>query len=105
LSCFADMEGIHIGREIKSVFDKRGLTITEFSKRINKSRENVYSIFNRETIDTGLLLNICEALEFDFFSLYVSRINPIKDSEIDRLRKENELLNEINSLLKSKSKK
>lgn len=105
MSCFASMEDIHIGNEIKIVFEKRGLTITEFSKRINKSRENVYSIFNRKTIDTGLLLSISEVLEFDFFSIYVARINPTKDSEIDRLRKENELLNEINSLLKAKQSK
>lgn len=99
------MEEIHIGNEIKNVFDKRGFSITEFSKRIKTSRENVYSIFTRKTIDTGLLLTISEALEFDFFSIYVSRINPTKDSEIDRLRKENELLNEINSLLKAKQSK
>lgn len=96
------MEEIHIGNEIKSVFEKRGLTITEFSKRINKSRENVYSIFNRKTIDTGLLLSISNVLEFDFFSIYVSSINPTKDSELDRLRNEIEYLKEINLLLKSK---
>lgn len=96
------MEEIHIGNEIKNVFDKRGFSITEFSKRIKTSRENVYSIFTRKTIDTGLLLTISDVLEFDFFSLYVNSINPTKDSEIDRLRKEIEYLQEINSLLKSK---
>jgi predicted transcriptional regulator len=61
------MKEIPIGNEIKHVFDKRGFSITKFSKRINKSRENVYRIFNGKTIDTGLLLTISEVLEFDFF--------------------------------------
>lgn len=99
------MAEIHIGNEIKNVFDKRGFTITEFSKRIKTSRENVYNIFARKTIDTGLLLTISNALEFDFFSLYVHTINPTKDSEIDRLRKEIVYLEEINSLLKAKQSK
>jgi transcriptional regulator with XRE-family HTH domain len=99
------MEEIHIGNEIRSVFNERGLSISEFSRRIKTSRENVYSIFNRKTIDTGLLITISNVLDFDFFSIYVSFINPTKDPEIDHLRKENALLKEINELLKSKEGK
>ncbi|MNJ84799.1 hypothetical protein D3C87_22590 [compost metagenome] len=98
------MEDVHIGEEIKRVFNEKGLRMATFSKRINMTRENVYNIFNRKTIDTGLLLSICIELEFDFFSIYTNRINPSQDSEIDRLKKEIEYLNEINSLLKSQIK-
>lgn len=98
------MEDIHIGEEIKRVFTERGVRISTFATRINMTRENVYNIFNRKTIDTGLLLSICMELKFDFFSLYVQKLNPTQDSEIDRLRKEIEYLNEINSLLKLKIK-
>jgi transcriptional regulator with XRE-family HTH domain len=94
------MEELHIGTEIKAAFEKTGMTITKFSKRLNMSRENVYSIFNRQSIDTGLLVLISEVLEFDFFSLYVQRLNPEKDTEIGRLRNEIELLKQINELLK-----
>jgi transcriptional regulator with XRE-family HTH domain len=95
------MEDIHIGEEIKRVFDEKGVRISAFAKRINMTRENVYNIFNRKTIDTGLLLSICQELQFDFFSIYVRKLNPTQDSEIDRLRKEIEYLQEINTLLKS----
>lgn len=105
MSCFVDMEEIHIGSEIKNVFDERGLTISEFSRRIKTSRENVYSIFKRKTIDTGLLITISDVLNFDFFSIYVNLISPSKDSEIEHLRKENALLKEVNALLKSKEEK
>ena len=57
----------HIGQQIKIVIEQKGITITEFAKRINKSRENVYSIFTRKTIDTGLLAVISDVLDYDFF--------------------------------------
>ena len=103
LSCFANME-LHIGNEIKAVFERKGMSVTEFGRRLNYSRENVYHIFNRQTIDTGLLLSISAILEFDFFSLYVQQLNPGRDSEVDRLKKENKMLEELVDLLK-KSKK
>jgi len=81
---------IHIGNKIKQIFTKKGMTISEFGRRINKSRENVYSIFNRKTIDTGLLQKISDVLEYDFFQYYT----PLKD-EVLKLKKENALLKEI----------
>ncbi len=102
LICFASMDKLHIGSEIKGIVEAKGISITEFSKRINKSRENVYSIFNRKTIDTGLLFTISKVLEFDFFSLYIPLIDPSKINEIDTLKNEINLLREINKLLKDK---
>jgi hypothetical protein len=90
---------IHIGGKIKQVFDKKGMTISEFGRRINKSRENVYDIFKRETIDTELLLTIGKALEHDFFQYYT----PLKN-EIAKIKKENSVLKEMNAFLLSKRK-
>ena len=103
LGTFVYMKQVHIGKEIREVFDKKGYTVAEFARRINKSRENIYSIFNRKTIDTGLLLKISEVLEHDFFRLFTSNTDDTK--EIERLREENKLLREVNSLLKAKAKK
>lgn len=52
-----------IGDKIKEEVTKRGLSITEFAKLINKSRNYVYAIFEKDTIDTGLLSDISIALE------------------------------------------
>ena len=90
---------INIGSKIKQVFDKKGMTVSEFGRRINKSRENVYSIFKRKTIDTGLLQKISEVLEFDFFQYYT----PLKD-EVQKLKKENSLFREMTTFLKSSKK-
>jgi IS30 family transposase len=98
------MKQVNIGKHIKDAFDKKGFTVTEFAKRINKSRENVYHIFKRKTIDTGLLTTISAILEHDFFKLYTSS-NTNENKELERLKVENALLREVNTLLKKKSKK
>ncbi len=93
------MEEIHIGQRIKEVFDTKGITVTEFARRINKSRENIYSIFSRKTIDTGLLLIISKVLDFDFFELF-SRNNYVLNEEVQKLQEENRLLKDYNTLLR-----
>lgn len=57
----------HIGSEIHKVLKKNGMTVSEFARRINSSRENVYSIFKRKSIDTDLLDIISRVLSHDFF--------------------------------------
>jgi len=97
------MGQLHIGKQVEEVLNKKGFTVAEFARRINKSRENVYSIFKRKTMDTGLLQTISSVLEYDFFLLYSGKSN--SDEEIDRLKEEIRLLRELNSLLKEKAKK
>lgn len=58
----------NFGAEIKKVLREKGMTVTEFAKRINKSRENAYSIFGRKSLDTELLSTISQALNYDFLS-------------------------------------
>jgi transcriptional regulator with XRE-family HTH domain len=70
------MEDIHIGEKIKKVLESKGITVTEFAKRINKSRENIYSIFTRKTIDTGLLKSISKGARLRLF--YASQQHPLR---------------------------
>ncbi|MFH2142880.1 MAG: hypothetical protein ABIJ97_10685 [Bacteroidota bacterium] len=49
---------------------EKGLSVTEFGKRINTHRRNVYDIFKRESVDTELLQKISKVLEHDFFKYY-----------------------------------
>ncbi len=57
----------HIGRLVKSVFDRSGLSVSEFARRIYCERTNVYTIFNRSSIDVDLLVRISKALDYNFF--------------------------------------
>lgn len=92
------MSEIHIGEHIKSIVERHDMSVSDFAKRINKSRVNVYSIFNRNSIDTQLLQVISEVLDYDFFALFsksnnavIKRLNELEE-EISHLKKFNQLL-------------
>lgn len=59
-----------IGNKIKEIFLQKGMSKSEFSRKIKTSRENVYGIFKRKTIDTLLLMKISRALNHNFFMYY-----------------------------------
>ena len=58
---------MHIGNRIKEVLQKRQKPVTWLAKEINCERTNVYNIFAREDINTGLLTKISIILEHNFF--------------------------------------
>ena len=109
----------HIGKKIKEAVKKSGMSVTEFAKKINYSRRNIYSIFEKESIDTSLLQKIGDILERDFFMDYSLSVHKHSysqnqvadpqagygDTKIKELVKEVEYLKEINSLLKSQIEK
>ena len=64
---------IHIGDQIRKKISEQGLTITEFAKRINRSREAVRGILQKKSINTELLSTISVA--FAFFALIVACTN------------------------------
>ncbi|TNE81405.1 MAG: hypothetical protein EP332_04605 [Bacteroidetes bacterium] len=94
------MQSIHIGSEILKVVKRRGITSSEFARRISKSREGVYSIYRRKSIDTDLLKNISMALEYDFFIHYTPVFK-----EISALKEENTNLKAMMSLLRKENTK
>lgn len=57
----------HIGHRIKSVFKEKGMSVSEFARQIHCERTNVYTIFNRPSIDIDLLARISKVLEHNFF--------------------------------------
>lgn len=65
----ADREDkFHIGHRIKAVFDQKDLSVSEFARQIHCERTNVYTIFNRPSIDIDLLARISKVLEYNFFA-------------------------------------
>lgn len=119
---------VHIGNKIKQVFEESRLQIKDFATKINKSRTVVYNIFERKTIDTGLLYKISKVLDHDFFTYYTSNDSLILKEdqakygknkilteqaeqlqaykkEIASLKEKYELAVKINKLLEEKDKK
>lgn len=58
---------LHIGKRIKEVVEERKIAVVDFAKALPCSRENVYRIYQRESIDTALLIRIGRVLKYDFF--------------------------------------
>ena len=56
---------MHIGNKIKEEVSKRNISVTDFAKLINKSRPYTYSIFEKENIDTELLIHISPTAFFE----------------------------------------
>lgn len=104
---------IHIGKEIQKEVEKQNLSVAEFARRINKTRPSVYHIYKSKSIDSELLLIICQVLNLNFFTHYLSvlpkKITAPTDKEakkkIDELQKELELKNKLIMLLEEKIQK
>lgn len=66
----AELKHVHIGRAIRERFETMNITKTEFGNLIGVPQQHINRLFERETIETKKLEKICEALDFNFFSLY-----------------------------------
>ena len=65
------MAPVEIGQKIKEVFDSRHMKLTDFADELGTVRQNVYRIFRKRHLDTGLLLKISQVLHHNFFQYYV----------------------------------
>jgi transcriptional regulator with XRE-family HTH domain len=62
---------VDIGHKIKEVFDARDMKLTDFADQLGTVRQNVYRIFKKRHLDTGLLLKISQVLNHNFFQYYL----------------------------------
>lgn len=113
----------HIGELIRLRAKSLRIGPTELGLKIETSKQNVYGIFKRRSIDTELLSKICKALDFDFFLELSRNLEMKSDSfrndsankeagnksslmqELEYLRRINALLEENNSHLKQELNK
>jgi len=66
-----EYQKIHIGSLIKSEVKDRGITYSEFARRIGTQRQNIErKVFTQQGLDTELLMQISEILDFDFFKYF-----------------------------------
>lgn len=102
-----------LGERIKAIFEEKGIKLTDFADQIGTVRQNVYRIFERESLDTDLLYKISEVLGHDFFTYYkipgttnaiefnedisINELALLKD-ELESAKKEIEYLKKIVSM-------
>jgi hypothetical protein len=93
---------IHIGSKIKDRAKELRIGATELGKKVNTTKQNIYGIYKRHSLDTDLLLKICKALDQDFFLYYSKSVSVTepkgeyltkdKISSFEATKKENEML-------------
>jgi transcriptional regulator with XRE-family HTH domain len=82
------MATVEIGQKIKEVFDQRQMKLTDFADELGTVRQNVYRIFKKRHLDTGLLLKISQVLHHNFFQYYVADPTERVDEKIKLLKSE-----------------
>jgi transcriptional regulator with XRE-family HTH domain len=93
---------IHIGKLIKERAKIRRLSQEMIGKKINTTKQNVGNIFRRKSIDTELLLKICEALEYNFFEHYYNE-EPLKSMRNEELLRLQDTVKKLNAELTLKN--
>lgn len=65
------MSTIFIGKLIEDELRAQRKSVVWLSKEIGCNRTNIYKIFNRQSVDSELLLRISQALNHNFFEPYI----------------------------------
>lgn len=58
----------HIGQVIKQELERQERTVVWLARKLSCDRSNIYRIFQKESIDTNLLVRISVILQYDFFA-------------------------------------
>ena len=64
------MKQIPIGKIIEEKFNESGLTKRAFAEKIGISQRHLYTLFEKNSVDTLQLQRICDILHFDFFAAF-----------------------------------
>lgn len=64
---------LHIGEKIKARAKELRIGPTELASLVNTSKQNIYGIYKRKTLDSDLLKKLSLALKHDFFSYYYDK--------------------------------
>ena len=62
-----DNQTIHLGNMIKRELKAQGRSVSWLARTINMERSSIYKIFDRDSLDVGLLIRISIVMDHDFF--------------------------------------
>lgn len=63
---------IHIGHLIREQLKADNRSVSWLAREIHCTRNNVYKIFNKASLDGDLILKISVAMNFNFFQYYTA---------------------------------
>ena len=70
----AEENNIHIGHLIREQLRKDQRSASWLAREIHCSRNHVYKIFNKSSLDSNLILKISKAMHFNFFRYYSAEL-------------------------------
>jgi len=104
---------MHKGQVIEKAVKESGISITQLAKKIKKSRQSVYNIFETQNVPLDLIIEIGKAIHYDFskdikqLKVYSTKTDTViaeEDNAEYWKQKYISLLEEYNQLLKAKKK-
>lgn len=81
---------VHIGQKVQEVFEQKNMKLSDFADQLGTVRQNVYRIFKKNDLDTGLLTKISEVLSHNFFQYYCQEgeQDSLQDLQVESLTEE-----------------
>lgn len=104
---------VQIGEKVQQVFESRNMKLAELADKLGTVRQNVYRIFKKQDLDTGLLTRISEVLDHNFFHYYRTEEPGGNDAnqeleatkmQLELARKEIDYLKKIIHLMEEKAR-
>jgi transcriptional regulator with XRE-family HTH domain len=105
---------VQIGPRVQEIFESRNMKLSELADQLGTVRQNVYRIFKKEDLDTGLLIKISEVLNHNFFHYYktpeTAMDHPLdreladSRSQLELAKKEIDYLKKIIMLMEEKTR-
>lgn len=65
-----ELKVVHIGDAIDKRRMKLGMSKSELARRIGLSQQHIGRVLKKDNIDTKQLIDVCVALDYNFFTLY-----------------------------------
>lgn len=69
-----NINNLHIGHLIQTQLKADHRSVGWLAREIGCTRNNVYKIFNKASLDSDLLLRISKAMQFNFFRYYTEEV-------------------------------
>ncbi len=63
------LEELHLGKMVKEQVNSKGIRTAWLANQLHCHRNNIYKIYEKDWIDTHILLKLCYILDYDFFAL------------------------------------
>ncbi len=79
-----DEKRIHIGHIIQAQLKADKRSVGWLAREIGCTRNNVYKIFNKPSLDSDLILSISKAIGFNFFKYYSVEIQAAINARIGK---------------------